>query len=93
MMQVFQVREEKRDEIPAVTHVDFSARIQTVDKSTNKEFHSLLREIKNVLGMSETLLCCEGLGYYFQASLTSKSHRLGSNVIILLPILRFLSDP
>ena len=30
MMQVFQIREEKRQLIPAVTHVDGSGRLQTV---------------------------------------------------------------
>lgn len=30
-------------EIPAVTHVDYSARVQTVDAETNPRFHALLR--------------------------------------------------
>jgi len=29
----------KRSEIPAVTHVDYSARIQTVSKKTNKAYY------------------------------------------------------
>jgi carbamoyltransferase len=32
-----------RSRIPAVTHVDYSARIQTVDAETNPRFHALLR--------------------------------------------------
>ena len=32
MMQVFQIKEERRNEIPAVTHVDGSGRLQTVSK-------------------------------------------------------------
>ena len=32
----------KRSSIPAVTHVDYSARIQTVHKETNKKFHDLI---------------------------------------------------
>jgi carbamoyltransferase len=32
----------KRSSIPAVTHVDYSARIQTVNKDTNKKFYNLL---------------------------------------------------
>jgi carbamoyltransferase len=35
MMQVFQIREEKRAQIPAVTHVDGSGRLQTVYRHTN----------------------------------------------------------
>ena len=35
-----------RSEIPAVTHVDFSARIQTVHADTNPRFHRLLREFR-----------------------------------------------
>ena len=31
-----------RSEIPAVTHVDYSARVQTVHKETNPRYHSLL---------------------------------------------------
>ena len=31
-----------RSEIPAVTHVDYSARVQTVDKRTNPRYHSLI---------------------------------------------------
>ena len=31
-----------RSEIPAVTHVDYSARVQTVDEKTNPRFHRLL---------------------------------------------------
>ncbi len=40
----------KRSEIPAVTHVDYSARIQTVDKSTNKIYHDLLSKFKDKTG-------------------------------------------
>jgi carbamoyltransferase len=35
-----------RSEIPAVTHVDYSARIQTVHADTNPRFHRLLREFR-----------------------------------------------
>ena len=37
----------KRSEIPAVTHVDYSARIQTVDKLTNPKYYNLINEFKN----------------------------------------------
>ena len=36
----------KRSEIPAVTHVDYSARIQTVTKSTNNRYYDLISKFK-----------------------------------------------
>ncbi len=39
-----------RSEIPAVTHVDYSARIQTVHKETNPRFYSLINEFKLITG-------------------------------------------
>ena len=36
----------KRSEIPAVTHVDYSARIQTVHKETNKRYFELIKKFK-----------------------------------------------
>ncbi len=40
----------KRSEIPAVTHVDYSARIQTVSKETNKTFYDLILKFKEKTG-------------------------------------------
>lgn len=39
-----------RSEIPAVTHVDFSARVQTVSSATNPKAHALLSEFKKRTG-------------------------------------------
>ena len=39
-----------RSEIPAVTHVDFSARIQTVHRETNPRYHALLTRFKALTG-------------------------------------------
>jgi carbamoyltransferase len=39
-----------RSEIPAVTHVDYSARIQTVSADTNPLFHRLLQQFKALSG-------------------------------------------
>ena len=36
----------KRSEIPAVTHVDYSARIQTVHKETNPKYYDLIKKFK-----------------------------------------------
>lgn len=42
MMKVFQIREEKRRQIPAVTHVDGSGRLQTVYKDANPRYYKLI---------------------------------------------------
>ncbi len=39
---------EKRSVIPAVTHVDYSARIQTVDKNTNYKFYDLIKKFEHI---------------------------------------------
>ena len=41
-----------RSSIPAVTHVDYSARVQTVDVETNSKFHSLLLAFREITGSS-----------------------------------------
>lgn len=43
---------QKRSIIPAVTHVDYSARIQTVHKETNEKFYELLQAFKKRTGCS-----------------------------------------
>tara|TARA_A100001388_G_C28770924_1_gene503768 strand:- start:1865 stop:3703 length:1839 start_codon:yes stop_codon:yes gene_type:complete len=40
----------KRSSIPAVTHVDYSARIQTVNKKTNVRFYNLIKSFKKKTG-------------------------------------------
>jgi len=40
----------KRSEIPAVTHVDYSARIQTVHKETNEKYYKLINKFKEKTG-------------------------------------------
>jgi carbamoyltransferase len=42
----------KRSSIPAVTHVDYSARIQTVHKETNPKYHKLITKFKEKTGCS-----------------------------------------
>jgi carbamoyltransferase len=39
-----------RSEIPAITHVDYSARVQTVDAQTNPRFHSLIESFERTSG-------------------------------------------
>jgi len=39
-----------RSKVPAITHVDYSARIQTVDEATNPRFHALLKRFEKDAG-------------------------------------------
>ena len=55
MMQVFQVREEKRKLIPAVTHVDGSGRLQTITSSTNPRYHKLIENFRDLTGIPMVL--------------------------------------
>ena len=41
-----------RSEIPAVTHVDYTARIQTVHKETNPRYHAVILKFKELTGCS-----------------------------------------
>jgi carbamoyltransferase len=41
-----------RSEIPAITHVDYSARIQTVHKETNPRYHAVILKFKELTGCS-----------------------------------------
>lgn len=40
----------KRSTLPAITHVDYSARIQTVHEETNPHYHSLIKAFKDLTG-------------------------------------------
>ena len=41
-----------RSDLPSITHIDYSARIQTVHKETNPRFHQLIRSFKKITGSS-----------------------------------------
>lgn len=55
MMQVFQIRPERRDAVPAVTHVDGSGRLQTVSKSTNPRYYKLIEKFADITGVPMVL--------------------------------------
>jgi len=40
----------KRSDIPAVTHIDYSARVQTVNKKTNPLYHSVISKFDELYG-------------------------------------------
>ena len=51
MMKVFQIKEHKRSQIPAVTHVDGSGRLQTVSEKTNPRYHALIKQFCSITGI------------------------------------------
>jgi carbamoyltransferase len=55
MVFVFPVRREFRGRLPAVTHVDGSARIQTVRRDVNERFWSLLGHLEALTGLGVVL--------------------------------------
>jgi carbamoyltransferase len=48
MMKVFKIKEEKKKLIPAVTHVDGTGRLQTVDSEQNSKYYKLILEFYNL---------------------------------------------
>ena len=40
----------KRSQVPAITHVDYSSRIQTVHKNTNPKYYNLISKFKDLTG-------------------------------------------
>jgi carbamoyltransferase len=55
MMQVFQIRQEKRQLIPAVTHVDGSGRLQTVSRHVNPLYHRVIAAFGDYTGIPMVL--------------------------------------
>jgi len=55
MLQVFSIRPERRREIPAVTHVDGSGRLQTVDQETNPQYYALINAFFRMTGVPMVL--------------------------------------
>jgi len=55
MMQVYPIRAEKRAQIPAVTHVDGSGRLQTVYRETNPRYYRLIEAFAAISGVPMVL--------------------------------------
>jgi len=51
MLKVCNVLPDKRDIVPAITHVDGTARLQTIHADTNIRFHTLLKEFEKLCGV------------------------------------------
>jgi carbamoyltransferase len=55
MLMVYQVRVERRGEIPAVTHVDGSGRLQTVSRELNPRYYQLISDFNELTGVPVVL--------------------------------------
>jgi carbamoyltransferase len=55
MLMVYQVRAERRAEIPAVTHVDGSGRLQTVSRAVNPRYYQLISDFNELTGVPVVL--------------------------------------
>ena len=55
MMHVVKIRNEWRSRLPAVTHVDGTGRLQSVDKESNPLYHSLISSFKERTGIGMLL--------------------------------------
>jgi carbamoyltransferase len=51
MLMVYAVKPERRQQIPAVTHVDGSGRLQTVTREVNSRYYDLIREFQRITGV------------------------------------------
>jgi carbamoyltransferase len=55
MLLVYQVRPERRKQIPAVTHVDGSGRLQTVSRKLNRRYYQLISDFAELTGVPVVL--------------------------------------
>jgi len=51
MLQVIPIRPERRTQIPAVTHVDGTGRLQTVDRQSNPRYYALIEAFARLTGI------------------------------------------
>ena len=51
MLMVYQIKEERRQKIPAVTHVDGSGRLQTVSREVNERYYQLISDFAGLTGV------------------------------------------
>ena len=55
MTVTFKVKEDKASVVPAITHVNGTARVQTVNKNANSKYHKLISEFKKITGVPMVL--------------------------------------
>lgn len=55
MLQVVRIRPERRSRVPAVTHVDGTGRLQTVDRAGNPRYHAVIEAFFHLTGVPMVL--------------------------------------
>jgi carbamoyltransferase len=55
MLMVYQIKPERRAEIPAVTHIDGSGRLQTVSRQVNERYYQLISDFHKMTGVPVVL--------------------------------------
>jgi carbamoyltransferase len=55
MQMVYKIRENQRDRIPAVTHIDGTGRLQTVVRDVNPKYWQLIEEFRKITGVGLVL--------------------------------------
>lgn len=55
MLQVYQIRKEKRTLIPAVTHVNGSGRLQSITELQNPRYYRLIKAFEKITGVPMVL--------------------------------------
>jgi carbamoyltransferase len=55
MLMVYQIKPERRSEIPAVTHIDGSGRLQTVSREVNPRYYQLISDFRELTGVPVVL--------------------------------------
>ncbi|HYH08071.1 MAG TPA: carbamoyltransferase C-terminal domain-containing protein [Thermoanaerobaculia bacterium] len=55
MLQVYQIREAKRPQVPAVTHVNGSGRLQSVTEAQNARYYHLIEAFRDLTGVPMVL--------------------------------------
>jgi len=55
MLQVLPIRADRRGQIPAVTHVDGTGRLQTVDRASNPRYYALIETFAQLTGVPMVL--------------------------------------
>jgi len=55
MLQVLPIRPDRRSQIPAVTHVDGTGRLQTVERAANPRYYALIETFFRLTGVPMVL--------------------------------------